>query len=362
MSSQRRRSPEAGFSLVELLVSTAVMLTITAAIFTYVNPAQSTAQVLPEAADLQQRMRVGSDTLFRELIMAGAGPYQGATRGSLSNFFAPILPRRGALTGGDARNVFRPDAITLTYLPNSYAQTTIDKAMPPNSSELKVTYPPNCPDKVLCGFETGMVVIIFDTAGHSDTFEITNVQDAAGHLQHRGSDLSYKYEVGAIITQVVTNTFYLDTATRQLKKFDGGSLDLPIVDNVVGLQFEYFGDPNPPKAPKPASGTANCLYDSSGNYANLPVLTANEGSLAALTATILTDGPWCGGGDSQYDADLLRIRKVRVTLRMQAAAASVRGLDTLVFANPGTALDSKRMVPDYTVRFDVSPRNLNLTR
>jgi hypothetical protein len=28
------------------------------------------------------------------------------------------------------------------------------------------------------------------------------------------------------------------------------------------------------------------------------------------------DGPWCGSGDNEFDADLLRIRKVRVTLRM----------------------------------------------
>ena len=39
------------------------------------------------------------------------------------------------------------------------------------------------------------------------------------------------------------------------------------------------------------------------------------------TAAILTDGPYCGSGDNQFDADLLRVRKVRVTLRMQAAIA-----------------------------------------
>jgi prepilin-type N-terminal cleavage/methylation domain-containing protein len=364
MTNRARISSQAGFSLLELLISTAIMLTVTAGIFTLVNPSQGMAQSQPEAADLQQRMRIASDTLFKELLIAGAGPYQGADedRGSLNNFFAPIMPRRAAVTGGDARDVFRPDAITLTYLPNSYSQTTIDQAMPPNSSELKVTYPPNCPDRELCGFTAGMVVIIFDRAGHSDTFKITHVQDKAGHLQHRGSDLSYAYASGALITQVVTNTFYLDSATRQLKKHDGSDLDVPIVDNVVGLVFEYFGDPNPPKLPKPPAGTANCLYDALGNFVNLPVLAADEGSLARLTPTMLTNGPWCGGGNSQYDADLLRVKKVRVTLRLQAAAAAVRGTSTALFTNPGTATDSIKMVPDYTVQFDVSPRNLNLTR
>ena len=39
---------------------------------------------------------------------------------------------------------------------------------------------------------------------------------------------------------------------------------------------------------------------------------------------MFTDGPWCGGGTTRFDADLLRIRLVRVTLRVQATAATMR--------------------------------------
>ena len=99
--------------------------------------------------------------------------------------------------------MFKTDAITLTYIPNTYSQTTITHSMPPNSTELKVTDQPNCPSgEQLCGFTEGMEVIIFDTSGHFDTFIITQVQDSAGHLQHRGSDLSYGYDVGASVTVV----------------------------------------------------------------------------------------------------------------------------------------------------------------
>ena len=56
------------------------------------------------------------------------------------------------------------------------------------------------------------------------------------------------------------------------------------------------------------------LYDAAGNYLNLPTLVADEGSLATLTKAILTDGPMCGGGSNQFDADLLRVRKVRVSV------------------------------------------------
>ena len=146
-------------------------------------------------------------------------------------------------------------------------------------------------------------------------------------------------------------------------RYDGGNIDIPIVDNVVDLKFEYFGDPVSPTKPDPGAGNgANCLYDAMHNFVPLPTLTADEGSLAILTGAQLTDGPWCGSGDSEFDADLLRIRKVRVTLRMQAAQASLRGTNTQLFMNPGRSKDSAGMVPDYFVRFDISPRNLNLIR
>ena len=33
-----------------------------------------------------------------------------------------------------------------------------------------------------------------------------------------------------------------------------------------------------------------------------------------------------------------------------------------LFANPGKSQGGNRLVPDYLVRFDISPRNLNLER
>jgi hypothetical protein len=359
-----RRSSEAGYTLVELLVSAAIMITVTGAIFSLMNPAQGNAQTQPEVADMQQRMRIGNDTMFKELVMSGAGPYQGPVTGSLVNFFAPILPRRVGFQSPDPPATAKTDTITLSYIPNSYSQTTISAAMPTPSAELKVTDQPNCPADAgnLCGFHEGMDVIIFDTSGNFDIFTITQVQDAAAHLQHRGQDLSKAYDVGASVTQIVSNTYYLNTQTNQLMRYNGYTEDIPLVDNVVDLKFEYFGDPNPPVMPKPPAGEANCLYDAAGNYINLPTLAADEGSLAPLPPAILKDGPMCGGGNNAFDADLLRVRKVRVTMRVQAANPALRGADTALFKNPGTSRGGEKFVPDYTISFEVSPRNLNLTR
>ena len=107
------------------------------------------------------------------------------------------------------------------------------------------------------------------------------MQDSAGHLQHRGQDLNYAYDVGASVTQVVSNTFYLNRATNQLMKYNGHDADVPLVDNVVDLTFEYFGDPNPPTLPKPPAGEANCLYDAAGQlHRTCRCCTPTDGSLA----------------------------------------------------------------------------------
>jgi hypothetical protein len=364
--SGRRLNGESGYTITELLVSTGIMITVTGAIFGLMNPAQGSGQTQPEVADMQQRMRVGSDTLFKELVMSGAGPYQGATTGSLINFFAPILPRRTGRVAADPTqgpDSFKGDAITLSYIPNSYSQTTISNNMPQVAAELKVFDQPNCPKgRELCGFEQQMQVIIFDTSGNFDTFVITEVQDDAGHLQHRQQPLNFPYAAGAQVTQIVSNTYYLNRTTNQLMRYNGADEDLPIVDNVVDLRFDYFGDPTPPRFPQPPPGTANCLYDAAGTYIGPPTLAADDGSLASLPAAILTDGPYCGSGANEFDADLLRVRKVRVSLRVQASLSTLRGPDTTLFMKPGSALAGERTLPDYRVSFEVSPRNLNLAR
>jgi prepilin-type N-terminal cleavage/methylation domain-containing protein len=359
---------ERGYSLIEMLVSMAIMLVVTGAIFRLANPSQATAQVQPEIQDMQQRMRIAADTLFKNLVMAGAGPYQGATTGSLMGFFAPVIPHKtGYLTPDGTRTAYS-DRITLTYVPNSYSQTTITDPMPPSSVELKVNRNPGCPgglDDPDCGFAEGEQVIIFDSTGNYNTFTITNVQDSAKHIQHRGQNWAHQYDSGSVITQVESHMFYRDTTTNQLMHYDGGfGNPVPVADNVVGLRFDYYGDPNPPLTPKPPVGQANCLYDATGAYiaTGMTALTAQGGSLASLPLSIFTDGPWCGSDANEFDADLFRVRKIKVTLRIQTPIAALRGQNTTLFVNPGTSRSGQKFIPDLIASFEVSPRNLNLSR
>ena len=385
----RRHQREQGFSLLEMTVSMGLMLVVTASIFSLVTPSQGNFVAEPEVADLQQRSRVAADTLYKDLIMAGAGLYSGNNPMALSYFFAPVMPYRQGRLQDDPPGTFRTDAITMLYVPATTAQTRIKLPMPAQSAELKVEKDPQCPQKNdLCSFEEGMTVLIYDLEGSYDTFTITNVQDDALHLQHNLDDLSKSYAAGSNVVQVRSQTYYLrtdpSTKTYQLMHYDGGGNDVPLVDNVVGLEFEYFGDPQPPLVvkpntdergpwttygPRPNAAGENCVFMNDGSprpAPRLPVLGPGgvTTTLVRLGAAELTDGPFCPDDNSpnRFDADLFRIRKIGVRIRLQTGNDALRGPASALFTYGGTSRGGNKYLPDQEVRFQVTPRNLNLGR
>jgi hypothetical protein len=94
------------------------------------------------------------------------------------------------------------------------------------------------------------------------------------------------------------------------------------------------------------------------------MLAPGGDALAELTSGHLSDGPWCPDEFSRnrFDADLLRVRRILVTLRVQSALASLRGPAGPLFTRGGTARASDRFVPDLIAQFDITPRNMNLGR
>jgi hypothetical protein len=133
--------------------------------------------------------------------------------------------------------------------------------MPATSAELKVNAEPGCPSTdPLCGFTQGMNVLIFDDTGSYDTFTVTQVQDPAVKLQHNMDDMNKQYTAGAKISQVITHTYYLKKDTvnlanpnDQLMLYDGAATETPVIDHLVALQFDYYGEPSPPQLRKPVS-------------------------------------------------------------------------------------------------------------
>jgi hypothetical protein len=179
--------------------------------------------------------------------------------------------------------------------------------------------------------------------------------------------------------------------------YDGDQRDAAIVDNVVDLAFEYFGDPRPAFVLKPSTDPVgpwttygprppalgatpydmdpweygpggNCIFQVDGGTGlqvpRLPDLAANSQGLVQMDEDMLTDGPFCPNSTSasRFDADLLRIRKIGVVLRVQVASSELRGPAGVLFRNAGTGFSSRMMVADQEIRFEVTPRNFNLGR
>jgi hypothetical protein len=304
---------EDGFSFVETLVALTITLLVTASASLLLLPTQSLAASRSETADMQQRLRVAAETLYQHLAEAGAGAYAGTDPGPLTDAVAAIRPYRAGSTP-DPPGTFRTDTLTVLTVPRNG-------------------------------------------------------------------------------TQPVATTYWLKAddamATYQLIAADGASgVDVPAVDHVVALAFEYFGDPQPPLmrkpladatgpwttyGPKPAATAVapfgpgeNCVFADDESGTPRPRLATLDGgaSLVALTSSLLTDGPWCpsDAAADRWDADLLRVRSVAVRLRVQAALTTLRGPASALFAHGGTSRGGHQWVPDLEVRFQVSPRNLNVPR
>ena len=115
----------------------------------------------------------------------------------------------------------------------------------------------------------------------------------------------------------------------ELMQFDGSLTDLPVIEHVVGLAFDYFADPE-----------------------------ADGAALIKLDPAILTDGPWSKDASGRFfDRDVLRIRRVHVRLRLESADPSLRGPAGALFVHAGSSSAAGRVVPDEEIEMHVALRN-----
>ena len=389
-----------GFSVIELLLASVITLIVVAGAFELAAPAQRMFQAQPEAADMQQRMRVATDSIRRDLVMAGAGTYSGPALGPLNDSLAPIMPLRAFGDAPDqARNTFfRSDAISFLYVPSTPSQTRLSTGLAPGALDPVIDTPSNCPSTTsqqVCGFASGDRVLLVDASGDWDLYSVDQVVNGAMTLLHRGSPSTASYPAGSAVSEVRAGSYFLKSdvaaGTYQLMRHDGWTTELPVVDEVVALEFRYFGVAQMPQltgapldvtpgpwttygpAPPPIGVTRgswpageNCVFAvvDGVHVPRLATLAPGGLALVELTASMLTDGPWCPDflSANRFDADLLRVRRVHVSLRVQSALASLRGPAGILFARGGTARAGDRFVPDLVTQFDITPRNLNLAR
>jgi hypothetical protein len=177
-------------------------------------------------------------------------------------------------------------------------------------------------------------------------------------VQRHPAGTGGSYPRGAPVLLATSQFYFRDGVASELRRSDGLGPSFAVASGVIDLAFEYFGEAQPPSMPVAAAGVGNCLYDAAGApLSAMPVLPGAVGSLVSLDLSMFADGPWCGTGPTPFDADLLRVRAVRMTARLHTLNAALRGAGAW-FGVPGSARESALLVPDVMLRADVTPPNL----
>lgn len=284
---------QAGTSVVELLVASGIMLAASAAVLTLVNRSVALSPKWNDDADLHQRARVAAEGIIRVLSAAGAR----VPNGPGVPLFPAIEPRR--------RSAFTPSpsAVTVRYVPEGGAWSTIAADLLPGDRAVEIAAPPGCPaDVIACGFEAADTVAVLDGVGGWHLLVVEGVTPPTLSIADRVPGRTATFRAGATMTELVETSLYFDRSSGVLRQEGPGDGDFPLVDRVADLRFEFLG-----------------------------------AGAAPLALSALIDGPLCGSGSLAYDCDLHRIRTVRAVLRISPARAGD---------------------PDMGVVLDVSPRNV----
>ncbi len=266
-------------SLVEVLVSMALTLVLSGTVLSLVTAGQTLARTEPERIDLQQRARIARQAIASELRDAGAGLERGGLAGPLNRRFPAVVP---SADGG----------ITIWRTTSRDAQGMTAITVVPGATIVALQDAAQCPAGAgACGFAAGSTAIAFTPAGCRAALRIAAV--SANAVQLASPLAGCTLVPGSAIAEGDVRTYRVDPAAQQLIRRDEATgSSSPLLDGVSALTVSYLAD---------AAGTQ---------------------TVAGTT-----------------DADLVRVRRIRVTLRFTAIAPLLR-------------------IPDLDLVVDVTPRNL----
>ncbi|MCL4813655.1 MAG: hypothetical protein KJ061_14270 [Vicinamibacteraceae bacterium] len=341
-----------GFTFVELLVGLSLSLVVAALCYTALDAAHGRARVAAASADLRQRLQAGEGFVRNRVARAGAGQVRSLAWPGSALPIPPVFPRLRVSTTGDAELDAHADRLTLVRMgaTAAWARLASPMASPADALVIDAVAPCGGPVPAPCGLRPGLDVLVVDRTGAFDPAVVTSVTGSTVSAVPGTLSRAYGVAAEAAIVGASLEAILFDAASRTLRLRTAAGANQPILDHVAGFTVRYFGDPVPPDRPRPPPGIASCVVDAAGTPVLAPLGGAS--SLVELPLAAFTDGPVCGSAPWRYDADLFRVRLVRLSLRLEAGPDEVRGTGPS-FARPGTAWHPSRFVPDQEVHIDV---------
>lgn len=372
---------EQGFTLIELLIACLLLAAVTGAVAALAVPARNAFDRTLGAADLSGGSRSALERMMLEIREAGSGAAVGHNRPALADIVAITLP----LASLDDSSVVTPGrALRIMRIALAAPQGLLLQAVNAGDTTLPLDTSSRCTNVgTACGLAPGVPAVIFD-ASRAVSFSIAAI--GPGGLVHAASGLPVGFAAGAVIAATTPSSYGLRTDTdgsQRLVRASPGGAEQPVLHNVVDFEVRLEGrsaapqpgtdlDQSPTYGPAPPRPTQDDLRDSWGPGENCTIARDGEGRAiprlatlptapepATLTTAMLIDGPWCPDSSdlARFDADLLRVHSIELRLRVEAAAAVLRGPAGRLFRRPGTERNASRWVPDIETRLTVRIRN-----
>ena len=349
------KSPPRGLALLELLIATGVALTTLAIVMTALVPVLDVVRAVPETADLQQRTR-GTEAVLVDLVASAGAGADLIGEGPLVHAVPAVIPRR-VLASPDPAGTAWADRLSLVHVEARAAQAPVATAVPAGSPVVPLTWHPACGTHPSCGFRAGDLVIVYSSTG---AMVISTLAAAQGLLLTLDTPPDQALPLPASAAVIVIKTLSFDGIRSQLRLAANAAASQPLTDDVVGMRVRYYGTAAAPRWPAIA-GVDSCAVLADGTP-RLGLLGPVPGPPIELTLADFMDGPWCGTGGWRFDADLLRVRAIRIGLRLQAASTTVRGRAPEWFARPGQAQRPGQEVRDVELDTFVLAPNLAWTQ
>jgi hypothetical protein len=344
-----------GVSIIELLIALAITLLVSALATRALVEAADAFAWQPAAGELTARARAVAQAITADLTAAGAGPrvltgaagvLVGTDTARLSAWLPPILPRVVALAGGDGDGIARTDRVSILTIADTAPQAAV-RRRPPGWAFVPG---PTCPALIDgCGLRPDMPLLLLEPW---PGFQLTK----AGAVDDSGLELLDAAAAGddAVVAAVEVVSYRFDAGRGELLRGRAAGRGQPVADHVTVFDVELWGDGDPPAGPRwPASGDT-CVTAADG-APRLPAWAPPGSPAVRLDVARLSDGPWCGVTPFRFDADLFRVRRVRVHVRFEAEPESARGRNPARVTRAGLATAAAREVDDLEVVVEVTP-------
>lgn len=291
----RRREPcrEPGFTTIEVLIASSLLLIVTGAIAALATPMRDGVERSLGRADLTGASRFAIERLATELREAGSP----ATVASPETRLRELLPSVVTLADLDSGAPQSPGgALQVASVPAAAPQGLLAAPASAGTVFLELDLTARCTSVGLaCGFRPGASAVLFD----SSHFAIVTIDSAAdAGVVRVTSPIPTAFSAGAVLATLVITSYGLrpeaDGSMRLVRRRQGS--EQPLLDHVVGLIAE-------------------------------------------------TVGP-----------DAFNITKLNLSVRLEAASAAMRGPAGYLFRRAGSTTRARQWVPDVEMRATIALR------